>query len=292
MKKYIKIPIFIIVLTIIIFILTGCSKQINNKDESNFNIVTSFYPINIMLLNITEGANDITLENMTDSQVGCLHEYTLKTQDIVKLEKADVLIQNGLGIESFTDKVSSLYPNLDIIDSSEGIENIETQNAHIWTSTSNYIQQVKNIVKELSTLDEKNVEIYNRNAENYINKILEIQQNLSNNKQIKAITFNEEFEYLAKENNIELITIETQHEESALSAEKLASVIEQMKKENIKIILVNPNENTKNTQVIVEETGATIYELDPYLVGEFNKDSYINALTKNLETINKIKQTQ
>jgi len=291
-KKCIKVYIVIILLIIIIFTLTGCSNQNVNKDESKFNIVVSFYPMNIMLLNITEGATDITLENMTDSQVGCLHEYTLKTQDIVKLEKADVLIENGLGIEGFTNKVSYMYPNLHIIDSSQGIKISETENSHIWTSTSNYIQQVKNITKDLSTLDSKNAERYNENAERYINKILEIQQSLSNNKQIKAITFNEEFEYLAKENNIELITIRTQHEESVLSAEKLVSVIEQMKKENVKIILVNPNENAKNTQVIVEETGATIYELDPYLVGEVNKDSYINKLTKNLETINKMKQLQ
>ena len=289
MRKYISIVIVAILLVIIIFTLTGCNSQTVQKDETKFNIVTSFYPINIMLLNITEGANDVTLENMTDSQVGCLHEYTLKTQDLVKLENADVLIENGLGIENFTDKVVNMYPDLKIVDSSNGIKHGE--NPHIWTSTTNYIQQVKNITEELSKLDTDNAKLYKENAEKYINKILEIQQNLLNENSIKAITFNEEFEYFAEENNIELITIETQHEESALSAEKLADVIDKMKEENIKKILVNPSENTKNAQLISAETGAVMYEIEPYMVGEFDKDSYINVLTKNLETINQMKQS-
>ena len=164
------------------FILCGCGYQENKIDENKFNIVTSFYPMYVATSNIVDGVEDVTLSNMTDVQVGCLHDYQMTTKDMNKLEKADVFIINGGGMESFLDKATSSCKNLKVINSSEGIleenehedghheheEGNSEENAHIWVSVSLYINQVQNIANELAKADEKNADKYLENAEIYI----------------------------------------------------------------------------------------------------------------------------
>ena len=102
MKKYIVI-IILLILSIVCLISFNNN---NDKDISKEKIVTTFYPLYIMTLNILDGTSDIVLENMTENQGGCLHNYTLQTSDLRKLEKANILIRNGLGLENFMDKIT------------------------------------------------------------------------------------------------------------------------------------------------------------------------------------------
>ena len=50
----------------------------------------------------------------------------------------------------------------------------------------------------------------------------------------KAVCLNETFEYMGKELGLELLTVETDHEESTMSAETLKNIIDTVKKENIR----------------------------------------------------------
>ena len=84
------------------FFLVGCSRQ-NSNDSNKLNIVTSFYPVYIATSNIIDGVEDVTLNNMTNVDVGCLHDYQLTTKDMNNLERADIFIVNGGGMESFLD---------------------------------------------------------------------------------------------------------------------------------------------------------------------------------------------
>ena len=104
MKKIIFITILIIVLILALFLFANNGKKEENID-SKYTIVTSFYPIYIMALNVTDGANNVEVLNMADTNVGCLHDYTLTTTDMRKIENADIFIQNGLGLENFIDKL-------------------------------------------------------------------------------------------------------------------------------------------------------------------------------------------
>ena len=66
MKKKISITV-IVLLCIVALIIFLCVKNASRNDKqsqenSNFKIVTSFYPIYIMTLNVTEGANNIELK--------------------------------------------------------------------------------------------------------------------------------------------------------------------------------------------------------------------------------------
>ena len=267
----------------------------NNKESDNFKIVTSFYPIYIIAENVTKGACNIELSNMAELNGGCLHDYTLSTSDVKKLEDADVFIENGVGIEKFTDKLLQIYSDLKIIDSSieltDIIESGEEENGHTWMGIENYKKQTLNIANELSKYNPENAEIYTKNANEYIEKIEEInkkyKERLSNLSGEKVICLNESFEYLGRDLNLDMIMVETDHEESTLSADRLKSLIEQAKENNIKMIIIGEDDNTQNAETISSETGAKIYKLKTGMSGNYSENSYIEDLEYNLEQLSK-----
>ena len=64
-------------------------------------VVTSFYPVWILTLNLTEGIEGVEVVNMAEPTTGCLHDYSLRNSDMVTLSGADALLVNGAGMESF-----------------------------------------------------------------------------------------------------------------------------------------------------------------------------------------------
>lgn len=294
MRKKILIVILIIVVAIVMAVWATTRKH-EKIEEDNLKIVTSFYPIYIMTANITQNVPDVELVNMTEANVGCLHDYTISTTDMKKIEKADIYIQNGLGLEGFMDKIISAYPELKVIDSSNDISNkIQDEiNPHIWTSLENYIKQAETICQKLCVYDNKNAEAYKTNCENYLRKINEEKQKYETELQKlngeKAICLNEGLEYLLKELKMQVTQVETNHEESTMSAETLKNLIEKMKNEKIQVIVVDKDDNIKNAETLANETGAKIYKLDSGLTGETNNNAYIDKLEANFLVLDTMK---
>ncbi len=224
---------------------------------------------------------------------GCIHNYTLKTEDLKKVEKADMFIQNGLEIENFMDKIVSSFSKLKVINSSEGLEDIIKEdneiNGHTWTSIDNNIKQVENIKNKLKEANPENAEVYEKNTNEYIEKLKSLKQKyeteLVDLKGKKVVSLNESFEYLQRDLGLDSIEVHTDHEESTMSAEMLKQIIEDMKKQNIQIIIIDKNDNEKNAQNLANETGAKIYKLDSCLSGNMDKDAYLNAMTENLNIL-------
>ena len=94
-----------ILLLVVLSMLTmaGCGTQ-SQSAKKDFTIVTSFYPMYIDVINITKGVDGVKVVNMTKPQTGCLHDYQLTTEDMKTLEKADLFVANGAGMENFLDK--------------------------------------------------------------------------------------------------------------------------------------------------------------------------------------------
>lgn len=162
-------------------------------------------------------------------------------------------------------------------------------NGHTWTSIDNNIKQVENIKNKLKQANPENAEIYEKNANEYIEKLKNLKQKyeteLVDLKGKKVVSLNESFAYLQRDLGLDSIDVHTDHEESTMSAEMLARIIEDMKKENIQIIIIDKNDNEKNAQNLADETGAKIYKLDSCLTGNMDKDAYLNAMNENLNSL-------
>lgn len=283
MKKVIYVSIFLIIL---LFVLTGCNKK--NEVEDRDKIVTSFYPLYIMTLNITDGIDEITVKNMTSQTVGCLHNYTLQMTDLKNVDNAKVFIKNGFGLENFMDKIMSMYPNLKIIDTSnsnvETIMDEEEENGHVWTNIENYKKQVRYITESLCEIYPEYKEKMKSNMQEYLNKINKISKYELRN-ETYVISCSESLSYILNDAKLKYLEIETDHDENGLSSNKLAEAISYAREHNVKVIFIDKNDDKRNADLIAKETGAKVVSLDSALSGEMNKDEYIKIMNENFEKL-------
>ena len=297
MKTKKIVATLIIVIAIISLIIYSNFNKREKQDKDKIKILTSFYPIYIMTLNITKGANNVEVSNMAEKLTGCIHDYTLTTTDLRKFEDADIFIQNGAGLESFTDKITSSYGNVKIISAAENVTNFiysddGESNSHIWLSIDNYKNEVQEIANELSKIDSKNADTYLENCNSYLQKLDELQEkfkqlNLQNQ---KAICLNESLEYLLRENNIDETLVETDHEQASISAKMVKDIISKMNEENIDAIFIDKNDSDKLALVLQNETDAKIYVLDSGMNGKEDLNSYIETMTKDYEILKELEK--
>jgi len=299
-SKIIMICVFIALLVI----TTLFAINVNEDQETKFNIVTSFYPMYIATLNITDGIDDISVKNLTSDMGGCIHDYVLSTTELVTLAKADALVINGAGMEGFMDKVISNFDALDIIDSSIGIDVIHNEcdeehhsheehnhetNTHIFVSVKNYIKQVQNICDRLVEIDSVNADKYKQNTDVYIASLQELEQEIestmSTTNSRNIVTFHNTFDYFAKDYGLNIIgTIENEHGKNP-SAGEIAELVEKINRNNVRAIFVEPEYNVKIVDTIAKETGVKVYTLNPVTSGENEKAEYINIMRKNLKVL-------
>ena len=103
--------------------VSDASDSAKNTDEADdmLTVVTSFYPMYIVALNIVDGVEGVRLENLSEPQTGCLHDFQLTPEDMKLLSTADVFVINGGGIESFMSDVAKVYPKLDVVEACEDV---------------------------------------------------------------------------------------------------------------------------------------------------------------------------
>lgn len=103
--------------------VSGASDSTKNTDEADdmLTVVTSFYPMYIATLNIVDGVDGVRLENLSEPQTGCLHDFQLTPEDMKLLSTADIFVINGGGIESFMSDVAKAYPKLDVVEVCEDV---------------------------------------------------------------------------------------------------------------------------------------------------------------------------
>ena len=102
---------------------SNASGNTKNTDEADdiLTVVTSFYPMYIAALNIVDGVEGVRLENLSEPQTGCLHDFQLTPEDMKLLSTADVFVINGGGIEPFMSDVAKAYPKLDVVEACEDV---------------------------------------------------------------------------------------------------------------------------------------------------------------------------
>ena len=282
--------------------LVGCGgtdkaaeKPADKKPAQPFRIVTSFYPMYVATINITQGVDGVEVHNMTKPQTGCLHDYQLMTEDMKTLENADAFVINGAGMEDFMDKVTEQQKNLKVIDASRGIKLIhdeEGDNPHVWLSVTDAIQQVRNIADQLKKADPAHADAYEKNAAAYIEKLTslktEMHAALDNVPHKDIVTFHEAFPYFAEEFHLNIIGVVEREPGTEPTPTELQETIEQVKGLSAKVLFTEPQYSPAAAETIARETGAKIYTLDPVVTGEATpaaKDAYLDTMRKNMNTL-------
>lgn len=130
-NKYIFVPVLLLVLAISSYIISVMGNSIDRTgDQEELLVVTSFYPVHIAAMNVIDDVDGVRLECLSQQTSGCVHDVQLTTEDMRLLEKADLFIVNGAGMESYLESVTERYPNLRVADTSVGADILESEGGH------------------------------------------------------------------------------------------------------------------------------------------------------------------
>lgn len=275
--------------------MLACRREDQDGGSSaGLRILTSFYPMHIMALNVTHGAEGVRLENLAPPTAGCLHDYALSTADMKKFEKADILVINGAGMEGFMDRIAGRYPHLKIASLAEGIPLIREGgggqfNPHVWVSVTGAVAQVKNLGRRLETLDPARASLYRKNTAVYVERLEGLRKKmhleLDPFRGKRIVTFHEAFPYFAREFGLVIAAVVEREPGSEPGAAELRDTIEIVKRSGVPALFAEPQYPSKAAEVIARESGARLYVLDPAVTGPLHRDAYIAAMEKNMETL-------
>lgn len=231
------------------------------------------------------------------------HGFEPSPTDIADLEKADIFVYNGAGLEGWTDKVleSLDTEKLMTVDSSEGVELIKSTHTHdhdheeedhdedhdehdheheehehhdhgpmdphIWLDPENAAIQMENILNALVEADPENAEYYQENFEENRKKLAALDESFHNGlkdiSQREIVVSHEAFGYLCHAYDLKQIGIEGINSSSEPDPKTMAEIVEYMNKTGIKTVFSETLVDPKVAESIAKETGAEVTVLDP-----------------------------
>jgi zinc transport system substrate-binding protein len=256
-------------------------------------VLTTFAPIQCFTVNV---AGDTATVNMLLPPQTGPHDYAFAPSDIRKMAMADVVVFNGLGIESWLERGvrSAAKSSVLMIDTSKGIPVIREQdetgvNPHIWLSPKNAICQVLNICEGLVKRDPEHAMVYRSNTIRYIERLKQLDHDLRATTDLLPnkvlITFHDSFAYLAQEFGLKVAaTFEAfpGKEPTPLEIKKLREAIQQ---NGVKALFYEPQYSSHSIESVAQEFRLRVGELDPMETGDGAPDFYENEMRKNIEAL-------
>ena len=312
MNSQIKLAIIAIVIVIPLasFAVTQPSfnSEISTTKNSKLQVITSATFLYEFSQNIGKEMIDVTLLVPMGADP---HDWEPTIRDREKLQKADVIIVNGIGYEHWLDSFDSNDNQGILVDTSNGISTLDSEkhddhtkeddhdgheedkhnhgelDPHIWLNPVYAQLQVKNIANALSNSDPTNKNYYQSNAAIY-NKELDlldskIRTELSGCK-TDFITFHNAFSYFSEEYGLTQHTIISSNDSHGeVTPQTLENIISLARELNIKVIFAEENTSTKTSQVIADELGGKVLVLSPLEI--VSDESYVEKMIQNLDNL-------
>ena len=160
-----------------LLLLSACSggnPPSQGEEDGVLHVLATTYPVYLFTTAVTGEAEGVEVSLLVNQQTSCLHDYTLSVNDMKAIERADVIVMNGVGLEDFMSDALA-HADAAIIDCSEGIELLPAQgheghdhdteyDPHIWMSEENAALMLENIGNGLGEIDPERQEDYFRNS--------------------------------------------------------------------------------------------------------------------------------
>lgn len=278
---------FLVLSTICLF---GCSNKTQEEVTEEKPIITvSIVPeqtfveavcgdlVDVVTL-ITPGSSPENYEP-TPLKMENLSNSSLYFSIGVPTEEANILPNVGdVKVISLQDEVADVYEDR-TFESGE-------RDPHIWLSPKRVKIMVEVIVREMGELDEVNKETYKKNAEEYIARIDEVDQEikdvLKDVKSKKFIVYHPSFGYIADDYGLEMYALEENGKEATVK--HLQDMIDLAKQENIKVIFYQKEIDASQSEAFAEEILGKTIQLSP-LAAE-----YIDNLKNMAKTMAEVMQ--
>lgn len=254
--------------------LGGCaaSSEGATGDERPV-VLTTFTVLGDIAQNVA--GDDLRVESIT--KVGAeIHGYEPTPGDIRRAAEADLILDNGLGLEAW---FARFVGDLDVPHAvvSEGVETIDitddayagTPNPHAWMSPVNVQVYVDNMVDAFGDLDPENAAAYAANGDAYIEELQQIQDELVDAlsvlpaSQRALVTCEGAFSYLARDAGLTEQYIWAVNAEQQATPQQIAAAIGFVRDNDVPAVFCESTVSDAPMQQVVEATdaafGGTLY---------------------------------
>ena len=308
---------FIGFLMLFLLVVAGCVTNNSNTSstqtkQGKLKISTTFYPIYDFTKNIVGDEADVSLVIGAGVEP---HDYEPSAKEIAKMSEADALVYDSEYMETWIptvlktlsdSKVKPISATKDMVllpggeeeehdhDHSEEGHSHE-YDPHVWLSPERAIKMVQNITKQLVEAFPDRKEVFEKNANAYIEKLTALHNDYTNAfkdaKQKNFVTQHTAFRYLALDYNLNQVGITGISPEAEPSASRLAELTKYVKENDIKVIYFEENASEKIAKTLADETGVELAVLNP--IESLTKEQmdkgedYISVMRENLTALKK-----
>lgn len=290
----------------------GSQAQSGGQSPSEkLSVYASFYPMFDFAKKIGGDKADIT--NMVPAGTEP-HDWEPTAADVTGLEKADIFIYNGAGMEHWAQDVLESLQSKDLIavEASKGVTLMEghedeeeeehaaesgseeeSYDPHVWLSPVNAKAEMENIKNAFVQADPDNKDYYEANFKKHAADLDALDKEFKDtltplpNKDI--IVSHQAFGYLCAAYGLNQVPIEGLAPDSEPDPARMADIIKFAEEHKVKVIFFEELVSPKVAETIAEATGAKTETLNP-LEGlsdeELAKGSdYLSVMRQNLQVL-------
>ncbi len=302
--------------TVILSLFAGCAAQGNAADQplsvagdgDKLTVYASFYQMADFAEKI--GGDKVALTTLVPAGTEP-HDWEPAAADLAGLEKADVLVYNGAGMEHWVEQVLSSVSNKKLlaVEAARGIallpgvheedEEAESGEAeaaydpHVWLSPKNAKAMLNNIKDALAQADPNNKAYYQENCDRFTAELDKLDKEFSDtlaplpNKDV--VVAHQAFGYLCAEYGLNQVAIEGLSPDSEPDPARIAEIIDFVKQNQVKVIFFEELVSPKVAQTVADATGASTDVLNP-LEGLTDEqlaagEDYFSIMRKNLQAL-------
>jgi zinc transport system substrate-binding protein len=310
-----KVAIIITILLLIFVAIFAVTKdrpedQSTSPSEEQLTVVTSFYPLYYLTSEILgDSASVINIGGNSNP-----HSFTPSAKDIITMQKADLVILQGAGLEPWGEDIEHQLEDagvpvlvaaehLDLFeltdseehhDEEEGHEHEDehdhgAHDPHTWLDPVQSIEIVELVKKELVAISPENSAVYTTNADMLLEKLNELKaaydSTLSSCTIEEALVSHNAFGYVARRYGLTMhpiAGISTEDEPSAALLAELKAEAE----DGVYAVLTEENSVKEYAETIARETGITLLPVNALGAGVTESEGdYIDVLYSNLQSL-------
>jgi manganese/iron transport system substrate-binding protein len=280
----------------VLVLVSGLSAT---QAEARLKAVTTFTVIADMARNVAGDAADVESITKPGAEI---HNYLPTPRDILRAQDADLILWNGLNLETWFERFLQNLRDVPSVVVSDGVEPMGIgegpysgkPNPHAWMSPENALIYVDNIRDAFIQHDPDNAEVYRQNAAAYAEKIRAtvepIRAELQNIPEERRWLVSSEgaFSYLARDFGLRELYLWPINADQQGTPQQVRKVIDAVRANKIPAVFSESTVSNKPAQQVARETGAAyggVLYVDSLSEADGPVPTYLDLLRVTAETI-------
>jgi ABC-type Zn uptake system ZnuABC Zn-binding protein ZnuA len=281
-------------------------------------LVCASYPVWLFTRFLTQGQERFQVELLTNPATGCPHEFAPTPRDLERLTQTQILVKNGLNLETYLDKAIRVAPtSIVVIDASVGVPTLSIiwgrseveepsasdpnealpamiPNPHIFLSPKNAKIMAANIATALMEIDPSGAEFYLERLSLWNADMEALEEVIAKFRETrrgyKVVTSHGFFDYLAQDMGIAVLADLSPTEEVPPSAARIEALRQLMKTVKVSAILLDPHADPAVAKTLSSELEIPGAIVDTAASGPANPpiDFYQLVIAEDLELLSRI----